>query len=192
MSQQNISLRTKKRGYPFLLKALGVTAALSFMPGKSSASPISFEQLKPGQRLMVDYRSQGCFHKAGYMFTFTRSSSLQAEIEPSKENWHANKSRENYRKPLTFSAGQITRLENLLRYYRANKDGGCTTVDHVEFKLMEGDKTLATEAFVDATCITDLPPDTLRLLKKKDPHVLSMSQIVRAAWKLNEKKRTRS
>jgi len=107
----------------FSINALSAIAALSLLPGKSAPPPISFGQLKPGQRLVVDYRSQGCWETQRHVLTFTRTSKLEVEVYSAKVGRYGTGDEKPDKRigALSLSNEQAGRLENLLWFYRTNK-----------------------------------------------------------------------
>jgi hypothetical protein len=170
------------------LKTMCVITALSFLPGKSATPSISFEQLKPSQRLVVDYRSQGCYETLRYVLVFTRTSKLEVEVYSAKVGRYGtgNEKPDKRIGSLSLSGEQEGRLENLLKIYRMKKGGGFSDIDRVKFIQMEGDKVLNKEYYFDKSGLTVFPDD-LQSPKMKLPRALSIQQLVITARQVNKK-----
>jgi hypothetical protein len=172
-----------------VLNTFSAFAALSFLPSKSAPTPISFEQLKPGQRLVVDYRSQGCYETLRYVLVFTRTSKLEVEVFSAKVGRYGT----GIEKPdkriggLSLSGEQAGRLENLLKIYRMKKGDRFSDTNRVKFIQMDGDRILSKEYYVDKSGLTVFPE--LRQDGMKVPKALSIQQLVTTARQLDEKSR---
>lgn len=123
--------------------------------------PISFAALAPGDEISIKYQSDGCFHHLSFRLTVRRDSagavvrpdSLTVDPAP---GWHLEP-----RSRLT--PAQLTKLDELLAFYRANAEGGCTTVDHIVLTAANGNDGVRREAYIDGSCATYERPDLLTL-----------------------------
>ena len=151
----------------FLLKTTFLCLAAVSHPAlaqeKKQEKPpvISFAFLKANQRITVDYESQGCFNHDHFVLTYTNQPQSRFEVDK-LDKFDKLKA--------AVSPKQITQLDNLLKFYRRPKSGNCSTIDHIKVMLMQQDKVLASEIFVDKSGFTTLIPTLLQdapeLLKK--------------------------
>ncbi len=136
----------------------------------------TFSSLPTSDSLEIRFTSRGCFHFYTYDFVFRHASVSVASVT---QQW--SKKKQQYIETSREMLGQvqltdadIKRLDELLRFYRSQRDNGCTTVDTITFSQLRDGKTIATEQFVDGSCSIDttnsfatLPEIARRLEKKK-------------------------
>ena len=124
-----------------------------------AGTPISFQQLPPGDTLHVTFTSGGCFHFYTYQFDFQRAATTTAKVTRVEQRWNETKKQRevSQRIPLgtaTLTDAEVAGLDRLLAFYRSKRAGGCTTVDEITLIQTNGSTTKATESYRDATCAT--------------------------------------
>lgn len=126
---------------------------------------VSFRDFPASDVITVTYSSSGCFSQSHYAFEFQRSASavtaaifrLQpqrdaqtgAELEPKRVALGT----------VALSAAEVAGLDRLLAFYRANPNGGCTTIDNIVVAQHSGKTLKLSETFVDASCGAGQLPD---------------------------------
>lgn len=148
-----------------LCLAAGGCSSLS--PRSSSASWVS--ALVPGESVLLDYESEGCFHSSHYELTFVPADgglSVSGVDLSDYYDWTAKKIVHGARIPLStikLTHADAVRLDLLFEYYRAVKDGGCTTVDKGTITRKNGTVIKSAEHFLDASCGADESNDILTI-----------------------------
>jgi hypothetical protein len=138
------------------------TTILAFLlsaPFALAGNQVSFQQLPAGDSIHVTFTSSGCFHYETYEFDFQRAATVTAKVTQVEHRWNEAKKRneEAKRTPLgtvTLTEAEIAGIDRLFRFYRSNKNGGCTTVDRITATQTSGKAVTATEFFNDASCAT--------------------------------------
>jgi|GEM_PF-1426865 len=130
------------------------------LPLRAAADARLFENLSGERSVEVEFDSTGCFHHITYEFEFRRGETLAAKVTEVTEKWDESKKpvRTTTRKVLgtvKLTPDEARGLDRLMAFYRKPKFGGCTTVDSISIKVMEGTETVATENYTDATCSID-------------------------------------
>jgi hypothetical protein len=108
-----------------------------------------FSQLPKGDEIRVVYQSQGCFGGATLELLFKNGTNFTATISYLSGPWRTNKSLVGN---VSLSEADLRGLDKLLRFYRSNPGGGCTTVDEIEITHLRQKKILAFEHFTDRSC----------------------------------------
>lgn len=112
--------------------------------------------------LRINFHSLGCFHAVDYEFTFEfpGDNFLKVSvIEDVHQSLHGEtESRVNRVKigMVTLVGRDWERFMKLLDYYKGlvGSEGGCTTVDHLIFQKVVGEKALVLAEIEDRTCGT--------------------------------------
>ena len=128
------------------------TAQRAQTPHVEANAPLSFAALSPGEEVTIEYQSDGCFHHYQVRLTIQRDSSgavvrLDSVTAPPAPGWHFDPQRK-------LTARQLTKLDDLLAFYRTNTDTGCTTVDHIALTRTDVQGGVRREAYVDGSCAT--------------------------------------
>ncbi len=122
----------------------------------TSAETLSFANLKPNEKIVIVYRSQGCFHHVETLY--------QAEIEKKKaylgivENPTAPKrgkatdGDQEAVGSVELTSDDIFGLDCYLLFLRRGFEGGCTTTDHLVVGYYRNGLKIGEERFVDGTC----------------------------------------
>jgi len=139
----------------------------------------TFSSLPTSDSLEVRFTSGGCFHFYTYDFVFRHGAKSSVSVASVTLQWsekkkqYSEKSREKLGQ-VHLTDADLKGLDELLRFYRSQPGGGCTTVDTITVSQSRDGKTIATEQFVDGSCrthtknsFTTLPEIARRLEKKK-------------------------
>ena len=117
---------------------------------RSDGNMIEFESLAPGDQVAVHFDSRGCFHHFVVDLVLTRVNgglvvapvSVQANLIPSAHLVADS----------VLDEAALRRLDRLLAFFRADPGDGCTTVDHVTFRVVQGRLAGRSESYTDASC----------------------------------------
>ncbi len=120
-----------------------------------------FSRLLEGQRIEVGYRSSGCFRSVNKQFVFESGKVQVYDVEFDPQSRMEKRVDVG---SVTLDRNDVIALDGLLRFYRTNPEGYCTTTDTIYIEFKQGERTLATEAFKDATCT----PSSSEMLKLAD------------------------
>jgi hypothetical protein len=143
-----------------------------------------FSELRPGDRIHVHFRSDGCLHNVAYSFDFERGARTTVRIASLGRAWSPITPNFDDQVPhflgtLTLSQRDIRGLDNLVNFYRGHPDGYCSTAEHIAFEypqyVEEGhDPRVVTERYTDLSCdnlrlpgLTTLP-SLARRLERRD------------------------
>jgi len=159
------------------LRVVALALALVWMNVAASAAEklTPFAKLPATDELQVRFASSGCFHSTTHEFTFRRGATSTVAVASVKAEWSdaKHKDREELGQ-VALSDSDLKGLDELLRFYRSNPRGGCTTIDRITISRVRNGKTLATEEFTDGSCstyqlkgVTTLSEIVRRLEKRK-------------------------
>ena len=121
---------------------------LGFLLGckpSNTQSPISFEAIRSGEKIAVQFESRGCFHQTQFKLWFEGSSSGVVNLKADPTNRVS-------KDPIQLSSSDLKSLNLLLAIYRNVRKGGCTTVDTITVTKFVSGKPVAEEKFIDETC----------------------------------------
>lgn len=148
--------------------SFALTAAVFALEPKATRN--LFSTLQPEEHLAIRFTSFGCFHSLAYDFKFTRDNTgTYARISKLDPSWNDKTKSREFRTQevlgtLKLTSREIDGLDRLIRFYRSNTRGGCTTVDEVRLTLFRGTESIATENHRDASCTTHRRSDLTTLL----------------------------
>jgi hypothetical protein len=118
-----------------------------------------FANLTGGDTLQMRFTSGGCFHFYTYDLMFTGGPKPGVSVAAVRLELDSPSPRANYRDAerrelgnLSLSESDLAGLDTLLRFYRTNGVGGCTTHNGIKISQIRNGKVIATENFVDASC----------------------------------------
>ncbi|OJU61855.1 MAG: hypothetical protein BGO01_13145 [Armatimonadetes bacterium 55-13] len=132
----------------------------AFRPAAQVNEPIiQISTLRPTETLDVFYKSLGCFNQSGYALKFTNKSGLMVEI--SEQDKQSQKPVFHRLGVLKLSAADAKGLDSLLKFYRSNPKGGCTTIDQTELALKTSNRVIRKESYVDASCSASEKPGVI-------------------------------
>jgi hypothetical protein len=128
-----------------------VLAGLVFAGSAMAGEVISFKKLPVGDTLEVAFTTAGCFHSAEYSFAFERGKTMTVTISEAGPVPRGKKKRSG---KITVSGWDLAGLDRLMKFYRSDEPGGCTTIDNITLVQKRGGKVVAEEKYSDATCGT--------------------------------------
>jgi len=119
-------------------------------------------QLGSQDTLLINYSSRGCFNSFQYTFVFKlgdNSSVTISTIDPFLAPGPTPDSKIliHRKAPKTLgivalSSTDLTKLDNLFKAYRSNKNQDCTTVDVIDLSFSINGGTKQSEHFTDGSC----------------------------------------
>lgn len=172
---------TMKRRY---LLSFGTAAATIPCPALAAPPTIRFTSLPANRRIVIELKSNGCFHSFTCRFEYSRVPSPRMRVEATDVPGRPGGTDLGV---VALLSTDVTRLDNLLNFYRKGITGMCTTHNDITFTVVEGGRVLATESFRDSSCyaddMLDADPADLKMLGIKDPAVLSLFRITATADK---------
>lgn len=139
---------------PAPAQATQTTPETPAAPAPAAASgPRQFLPQAPGENVVLDFSSQGCFGGTGPQRFEIRAEEPRVVrvIEPAAESVERTVER-------TVELDDETRaeLERTIAFYRSPPEGTvCSTVDVVQISFRQGDRIVWTETHEDSTCETD-------------------------------------
>jgi hypothetical protein len=118
-----------------------------------------FSTLPRGEEIQVDFKSTGCFHSLTYELSFQRATNVIVSVTNIEYEWSPERhiitaTNRVQLGQLTLGEADLAGLDQLLRFYRSRRRGGCTTQDAIAVSWRRDGKILATEQFTDETCAT--------------------------------------
>lgn len=164
--------------------------AATMRDSSAAARPqIRFRGLPANQKVVIDFKSTGCYHRLQCKLEYSRLPSPAIRVEevvyPDSGGVPSAVDHTTDRGLVALHQADVRRLDNLLRFYRTRRKGRCTTLNDVTFSLRQGDRVLTTETFQDSSCyaddILDADPADLKILGIKDPPVLSLFRVIATA-----------
>lgn len=125
-----------------------------FTAAATEAPKIS--SLSASEEVQVEYSSRGCFHHFAYFFEFKDKSVTIYEL---KQTWSEEKQKfislgKKKLGTLQLSDEDVIGLDQLFRFYSTNAKSGCTTVDHIIAKHLQGGKIISSSEYYDGSCST--------------------------------------
>lgn len=139
---------------------------VSFAIGLCQPPVPSFAALSRGDRIHIDYISNGCFHRDHFRLTFESGSPFTVTIVSVESIWLSDDRQAVEEKrlgTLNLSREDLTGLDQLIAFYRSDPGGSCTTIDKITFSHIRNGRIVVQERFTDATC-----SDTLTGLAKRE------------------------
>ena len=139
---------------------------------------VSALEMKPGDHLLIRYKSNGCFHNTTHDLIVTRTATGATLTGIDHSPAWDPKTKTQIRDPkiqlltATLTEAELGSLDKSFEYCRANPNGGCTTVNDITTVIQRGDAAIAGEKFTDGTCRMDDDPACLgfwRLVQKITP-----------------------
>ena len=113
---------------------------------------IEFAALAPGDEVTVQLKSDGCFHHFAAEVLLTREASgFAVELRGADANLISGA---RLTAVASLDAEEMDKLDRVLGFYRTDRPGGCTTVDHVTLRVLSGALQGVEESFTDASCGT--------------------------------------
>ena len=123
-------------------------------------------------KMIVNYSSNGCFHHTNYQFSFVKNKVLVSEQIARWKQDADNKNTFNELGSLKLSDLDMKGLDNLLAFYKTNKETGCTTHNQIEYKYFKAGKLIKSTEYLDASCTNDTSlftfPELANRLKLKN------------------------
>jgi hypothetical protein len=115
---------------------------------------VTFSSLPMTDTLEVRFSSRGCFHFYTYDFSFRHGATSMVSVVSVGHEWseeekeYVEMSRENLGQ-VQLTESHLMRLDELLRFYRSQPHGSCTTVDTITLTQARDGKILGREQFID-------------------------------------------
>ena len=143
-----------------------------------TSHPVSALEMKPGDHLLIRYKSTGCFHNTTHDLIVTRTATgaTLTGIDHSPAWDPKTKTQIGDPKILLLTAAlteaELGSLDKSFEYCRANPHRGCTTVNDIAVVIQRGEVAIAGEKFKDGTCRMNDAPACLafsRLVEKITP-----------------------
>ncbi|MEO6848209.1 MAG: hypothetical protein ABI443_11170 [Chthoniobacterales bacterium] len=125
-----------------------------------AADGISFSSLKAGDTITVHYTSKGCFHDYSENFTFKGGKPVSVKVTQIGSSWDEKlkkriPNREKGLGTLVLNKKDLSRLDNLFKFYRNGGDRSIsTTQDSIHIKLFHNGILTREEKFYDHTGAT--------------------------------------
>lgn len=124
--------------------------------GRATATQLSFQNLAPGDAVIVHVEAGGCYHHDTYEFSIdvradgaimlsgTRTSHLPMWAEDTPGTISFGKR--------TLTATQISGLDRMLAYYRSDPPSSCTSSHTISLRHMRDGAPLHEESYKDGSC----------------------------------------
>jgi len=117
-----------------------------------------------GERIVVTYSSEGCFHHTSNILIFHENN---VTIYKTKNQWN-QKTDKTEMGTLTLTKKDKEGLNRLFAYYsEKSHDGWYTNVDNIEIKRYKNEKLISSKKITDASC---------SLYQRKD--ILSFPELI--------------
>jgi hypothetical protein len=165
----------------------------AFARGEPPAFAPSLHTLqRPGEYCTWYVETRGCFGGNRYEYRYTPLPTPRLlvtdhtpQIRLDKKTNKVTVARQSRSlAAVTLNPAQVTRLDNLLRYLRKRKKGGCTTVDTIKITWYINSQPAREEKFINDTCaynLNDADPRDLKTLGIAESPTLSLSLVNEAA-----------
>ena len=98
-------------------------------------------ELAPGDRVQVQFHTQGCYHDYRYQFDLEHRGTLVA--------------RSSAGRAVALSPAQAAGLDRLIRFYRERHEGFCSTHEEVTLTYFRRGRKITKERYSDGTCQSD-------------------------------------
>jgi hypothetical protein len=134
-----------------ILLFLGVLMAGSI----AAAETLSFANLKPNEKIVIVYRSQGCFHHVETMYQAESGKKFRLGIVENPTARKTGRSADGDREAVgttELTSDDRFGLDCYLLFLRRGFKGGCTTTDQLVVGYYRDGLKIGEERFVDSTC----------------------------------------
>jgi hypothetical protein len=125
---------------------------------------IDFINLQEGESINLTFESRGCFHHFIQTIVFTKRKVVNATLfKTDPVNSTPQLTKYVPVETLSLDETDLKKLNSLLRFYRTNKDSGCTTSDYICVKLLRDDQVILNEQYKDESGATYSRKDLLSI-----------------------------